>query len=68
MALAKDVLGVVPGLQATSIVAMNIPKKFPMKPTKIAKPNKNLIRQSVGTITGIAMMRPTATMINQLPD
>lgn len=63
----KAILGIIPGLQATSLVAMNIPKKFPMKSTKkmgMKNPTKNFVKTSVGTITGIGLMKPTSELIN----
>ena len=65
MSTAKTILGIVPGLQATSILAMNIPKKFPMKPSKKLS-IKPLVKQGVGTMIGISLLKPTASMINAL--
>lgn len=64
---AKAILGIIPGLQATSLVAMNIPKNFPMKSTKkfgMKKQTKNFVKTSVGTLTGIGLMKPTSELIN----
>ena len=66
---AKNILGIVPGLQATALVAYNVPKKFPMKPKKkmaLKKPAKNIVKKGVTTLVGISLIKPTAQMINKL--
>lgn len=70
MTLARSVLGIVPGLQATALVAHNIPKDFGMKPSRglgMKKPIKRIVRTGVGTIIGVGLIRPTASMINLIP-
>jgi len=63
---AKTILGIVPGLQATSILAMNMKNlNFKMKPSRKISV-KPLVKTGVGTIIGIGLMKPTASMINQL--
>jgi len=63
MSTAKTILGIVPGLQATSILAINIPKKDMFKQKK---PIKNIVKRGVGTMIGISLLKPTASMINAL--
>ena len=64
----KNILGIVPGLQTTSLVAHNIPKKFPVKPSKKMrmKPIKGIVKRGVATLIGIGLLKPTAQMINKL--
>ena len=71
MTLAKSVLGIVPGLQATALVAHNLKMlpDFKMKPSKkmdMKKPIKNVVKTGVTNIIGIGLIRPTASMINAL--
>lgn len=65
MSTAKTILGIVPGLQATALVGHNL-KLIPnfKKPLK-SKPKK-FIKTSVGTILGVGLIKPTASMINQI--
>ena len=65
----KNILGIVPGLQATSLVIHNIPKKFPMKPSKkmdMKKQTKGIVKRGVITLLGIGLIKPTAKMISDL--
>ena len=65
----KAILGIVPGLQATSLVAHNIPK-FAMKPSKkmdVKKQTKEIVKKGVATLIGIGLLKPTAKMIGDLP-
>ena len=64
MTFEKSVLGIVPGLQATSLLAHNIPKNFNLKKTKIS-PNK-FVSLGMTNLVGIGMIKPTASMINTL--
>jgi len=69
---ARTVAGIVPGLQATSILALNLPKKdeFSMKPSKkmaTKKPVKRIVQRGIGTIVGVGLLRPTSQMIHALP-
>lgn len=64
MSTAKSILGVVPGLQAASILAMNMPKKNMFKKQK--KPMKNIIKTGIGTMVGISFIKPTSEMINAM--
>ena len=63
--VAKAILGIVPGLQAVSLVAYNMPKKFNMKQSKDMG-MKRIVRKGVGTLVGVALIKPTASMINAL--
>ena len=66
MTLAGNVLGIVPGLQATALVAHNL--KLIKTPKKITpkKQIKKFVQVGVGNIVGIGLMKPTASMINTL--
>jgi len=68
---AKPILRIVPGLQATSLLAYNVKNmpKFKMKPSKqmgMKKPVKKLMKTGITNIVGIGMIRPTVEMINKL--
>ena len=63
--VVKAILGIVPGLQATSLVAYNMPKNFKMKPSKDMG-IKRIVGKGVGTLAGVALIKPTASMINAL--
>ena len=66
---AKNILKIVPGLQATSILARNIPKNFKMKPLKkieMKKSTKNIIKIGALSLIGIALIKPTSKLINDL--
>jgi len=68
MTIVTNVLRIVPGLQATSLVAHNIPKKFPVKPSKkmaLKKPVKRIVKRGVGTLIGIGLLKPTAQIISK---
>ena len=65
MTLARSILGIVPGLQATSLVVHNIPKDFKMKSSK-KMDMKGPIKRFAGTIVGIGLMKPTAKIINAM--
>lgn len=65
----KNILGIVPGLQATTLVVHNIPKKFPMKPSKkmsVKKQSKGIVKRGVTTLIGIGLIKPTAKIISDL--
>lgn len=69
MTLEKSILAIVPGLQATALVGMNmkaIPKKFDMKKQQKITPNK-MVKIAVANFIGIGLMKPTAKIINALP-
>lgn len=72
MTTVTAVLGIVPGLQATSLVAHNlklIPKNFGMKKNgkmNMKKSVKKFTGAAVGTMVGVGLMKPTAQMINSL--
>lgn len=61
----KEILKIVPGLQATSLVAYNVPK-FSMRPSKKMMSPKKIVKKGVGTIVGIGLLKPTAEFINAL--
>ena len=62
MTIEKSILGIVPGLQATSLVAANIPKNFGMKK---AKPMK-MVKLGMTNIVGVGLIGATAGMINKI--
>lgn len=66
MTLAKNVLGVVPGLQATALVGHNL--KLLKNPMKMSpkKQTAKFVKVGVGNLVGISLIRPTASMINKL--
>ncbi len=63
-----NILKIVPGLQAVSLAAYNIPKNFPMKPSKkmSMKQSKSIVRKGVTTLLGIGLLKSTAKIINKL--
>lgn len=67
MTIQGSVLRIVPGLQAISLVAKNIPK-VSIKSTKQIgiKPTKEIVGRGILTITGIALIKPTAAMIGKI--
>lgn len=72
MRLAKNVLGIVPGLQATALVGHNLKMlpDFKMKPSgkmKLSnKPLKRIVSTGVTNIVGVGLIKPTASMINKI--
>ena len=62
----KTILGVIPGLQATAMVGHTIKHTMPyLKPSGRRIPSSKLmVRGMVGTMTGVALIKPTAQMIN----
>jgi len=69
MSTAKNILGIIPGLQAVSLVAMNVPKKFSVKPSKkmgMKRQTKSIVKKGVGTMIGIGLITPTSAMINAI--
>lgn len=67
MTTAKNILGVVPGLQATALVGHNL-KLIPKRPQKITSKQqiKKFIKVGTTNLVGISLMKPTAKMINDL--
>jgi len=67
MSMEKNILGIVPGLQATALVAENL-KMFKMpkkgKPAKLGP--KKIIKTGVTNLLGIGLIGPTASMINAM--
>ena len=61
----KTITGIVPGLMAASLVAENIPKKFPMKSSKDMG-MKKIVKLGVKNIVGVAVIGATASMVNKL--
>jgi len=71
MTTVTSVLGIVPGLQATALVANNlklVPKNFGMKSKTKSKmiPLKKVIKVGVVNFVGIGLIKPTSQMINSL--
>lgn len=66
MTTAKTIAGIIPGLQATALVAANIPKDFGLKPKKPKKPLKRMVKLGITNIAGIGLIKATATEINKL--
>jgi len=68
MTLTKSVLSIVPGLQATALVAENIKplmkKNFMKGKSKIS--TKKIVKLGVKNLIGISLIKPTAQMINTL--
>jgi len=66
MTIATSVLGIVPGLQATALLAHNVKfakDSMKMKPNKKLAPKK-IVKMGVTNLIGISMIKPTAQMIN----
>jgi len=67
MSTAKTILGIVPGLQATALVAANIPDSADFNPKKRKKNQTNkMVKRGVKTIVGIGLIGPTAGLINKM--
>ena len=68
MSTAKTILGIVPGLQATALVAANIPDNFDLKPSKKKQKNgtKKMVGLGVKNIVGIGLIGATASMVNKM--
>ena len=64
MTTTSSVLGVVPGLMATSLVAHNIPK-FSMKPSKDMG-MKKISKLGMTNLVGIGLIGATASVINKI--
>jgi len=66
MTTAKTILGVIPGLQATALVG----RAYKMVPKKWDKPQKkqksNMMKGFFDITVGVALMKPTAQMINDM--
>lgn len=66
MTTAKNILGIVPGLMATGIVARNV-KAFPKLSSKAKlQPIKKPIKLGVESIIGVGLTGATATAISSL--
>ena len=70
MSLEKSVLGIVPGLQATALVGHNlksIPNFNMKKGSRGMKGSaKGMVKLGITNMVGIGMIKPTASMINDL--
>ena len=68
MTTAKIILGIVPGLQATSLLALNLKNiNMDLKPSKkIDISPKKIVKAGVGTLIGISLIKPTAQIISNL--
>lgn len=67
MSTAKTILGIVPGLQATALVAANIPDSADFKPKKRKKNGtKKMVKRGVKTLVGIGLIGATAGMISKM--
>jgi hypothetical protein len=66
--MEKSILGIVPGLQATALVGYNLKNARSMfSPGQSSKKQlKTMIRGGVGTMVGVSLMKPTASMINSM--
>jgi hypothetical protein len=60
----KNILGIVPGLQATALVGHNL-KMFDMKSGK-KNNSKKFVKMGVTNLVGIGMIGATSKMINDL--
>lgn len=61
----KNILRIVPGLQATAIAVKNIPEIDMKAKTKDFTPKK-MVKLGMFNIIGIGMLKPTAKMIEDL--
>jgi len=64
MSTAKTILGIVPGLQAASLVAMNVPS-FDLKQSR-KKGAKKIVKRGVKTLVGVGLIGATAGIINKM--
>lgn len=64
MTLEKDILKVVPGLQATALVGYNVNALKGMGKKKFGV--KKITKLGVGNLVGISLLKPTAEMINKI--
>jgi len=64
MTTTTSILGIVPGLMATSLVAQNIPK-FKMKPSKDMG-MKKMVKLGMTNLVGVGMIGATSSVINKL--
>ena len=61
----SSILGIVPGLMATSLVAQNIPKNFGVKKSK-GMSIKRMTKLGVGNIVGVGLIGATSSSINSI--
>lgn len=71
MSTAKSIAGMVPGLQAVSLVGYNIGElDFDVKPRKGRKKRnhvKKIVRMGVTNLVAIPLIGTTSGMVNQIP-
>jgi hypothetical protein len=60
----KNILGIVPGLQATALVGQNL-KMFDMKPGK-KHSSKKFVKMGVTNLVGVGLITASSKMINDL--
>jgi hypothetical protein len=67
MSTHKNILKIVPGLQATSL-ALNATQLIPKFKGNKVKPvsMKKFVKVGVGSLIGISLLKPTSQMINDL--
>lgn len=69
MSTAKNILSIVPGLQATAIVSENlklVKKIGSNKPKYLAKSGKDITKVGIKNFVGIGLIKPTVEMIGSL--
>ena len=72
MTIAKSILGIVPGLQAVTLVGYNLQMAKNAFPKNLAKgkasikPVKALVNMGVANLVGIGLMKPTVAAISAL--
>lgn len=67
----KNILGIIPGLQATALVNENMKmiKNFDIKKNKqikFKKPTRRFVKTGIKNIVGIGLISPTAELINKI--
>ena len=66
---AKEIVSIVPGLMAISLVAKTIPKNFGMNPSKKMATKKNikgLVKTGVRVLVGVGLIGAASKTINTL--
>jgi len=67
MVSTASILSIVPGLQATSILALNVKNaKMDLKTSKTKINPMKMVKAGVGTLVGINLLKPTAMMISKI--
>lgn len=62
----KNIIGLVPGLQATSLVAANVKALPKVSPKSKVPPLKKTIKLGVNNIVGVGLTGATAKAVNAL--